>query len=383
MVSPPSSMSNPDTSSAHSSSPPHPMTPASRRHSDGGAGNSPTTPATGYPSTTHKHLQSLFDAQTSDLDLTPYEKKVIAYLRAKTARPLHHPTEDLPSPQQLLEQQEFKRYLRFQEETTEEKDKFYFQSQEGHPSTIHNHPQSPYDIQTSALNHPPHEKNAIPKLTAKGASSLPYPIKDRPSPQQLLEQQEAKWHQRFQDHANEFEDKYFRQSLGCQAELYRCSDAWYERWEKKTQRIIEQSVEISAVLSGKTEIMRLKEIFNVRGALEYMVHYAKLIKKIGTDCPPGIQAGLNELAKAPEFTKALHDEVASHGLGLTAVTSCIALVYAKVFQHARGNDYIITLYKGDYTANEGAVLAAFLRMQSEWPYGLEWREEMGKGRTKR
>jgi len=114
-----------------------------------------------------------------------------------------------------------------------------------------------------------------------------------------------------------------------------------------------------------------------------MVHHAKLIKKIGTDCPPRIQAGLNELAKAPEFTKVLHDEVASRGLRLKAVTPCIALVYEKVFQRARGNDCIITLYKGDYTANEGSVLAAFLRMQSEWPYGLEWREEIRKRQTKR
>ena len=113
-----------------------------------------------------------------------------------------------------------------------------------------------------------------------------------------------------------------------------------------------------------------------------MVHYAKLIKKIGTDCPPGIQAGLNELAKAPEFTKVLHNQVASRGLGLKAVTRCIALVYKNVFKHARGNDYIITLYKGDYSINESAVLTAFLRMQSEWPYGLEWREEIRKRQTK-
>ncbi|PUU82595.1 hypothetical protein B9Z19DRAFT_370696 [Tuber borchii] len=244
MASTPPSMRGSDTSSAHSSSPPHPVTPASRRHSDGGAGNFPTTPAMGYSSRIHKHPQSLFDAQTSDLGLTPQEKKAIPYLRAKTARSLHHPTEDLLSQPQILEQQEFTRHLRFQEDTTEEEDKFYFQSQEGHPSTIHNHPQSPYDIQTSALNHPQHKKKAIPKLTARGASSLPYPIKDRPSPQQLLEQQEAKWHQIFQDYANESMDKYCLRSLESQAELYRRSDEWYERCEKKNQRIIEQSVEI-------------------------------------------------------------------------------------------------------------------------------------------
>ncbi|PUU82598.1 hypothetical protein B9Z19DRAFT_370729 [Tuber borchii] len=248
MASTPPFMSDSDTSSAHSSSPPHPVTPASGRHSGGGAGNFLTTPAMGYSCTIHEHPQSLFDAQTADLDLTPHEKKAVPYLRAKTARSLHHPTEDLLSPPQLLEQQEPTRYLRFQEDTTEEEDKFYFQSQEGHPSTIHKHPQSPYDIQTSALNHPQREKKAITKLTARGASSLPYPIKDRPSPQQLLEQQEAKWHQIFQDCTKEFMERYRLRSLESQAELYRRSDEWYERWEKSYQRIIEQSVEIEHLI---------------------------------------------------------------------------------------------------------------------------------------
>ncbi|PUU72367.1 hypothetical protein B9Z19DRAFT_1111771 [Tuber borchii] len=207
------------------------------------------------------------------------------------------------------------------------------------------------------------------------APAMDYP--NLPSPQQLLEQQEAKWHQLFQDYAEEFVDGWFDQSLECQKELYRRSDEWYEKCEKKDQKVLEQSVEIehlivessppvslvfltdiqATVLDGKTENMKLKENFNVRGAL------------VGTN--------------TPEFTKVLHDEVASRGLGLKAVTPCIALVYENVFQRARGNDFIITLYKGDYTANDGAVLAAFLRMQSEWPYGLAWREEIRKRQTKR
>jgi len=114
-----------------------------------------------------------------------------------------------------------------------------------------------------------------------------------------------------------------------------------------------------------------------------MVHHAKLINKIGADCPPEIQAGLNELAKTPAFTKGLHDEPASRGLKPEAVSPCIALVYGKVFQHTHGNDYIITLYEEGYTAGELAVLATFLRMQSEWPHELHWREERGKRYTKR
>ncbi|PUU75166.1 hypothetical protein B9Z19DRAFT_368232 [Tuber borchii] len=288
-----------------------------------------------------------------------------------------HP--NLPSPQQLLEQEEFKWYLRFQEDTTEEEDKFYFQSQEGHPSTTQKHPQSPYDVQTSALNQPPHEKNATSNLTARGTPSRSYPIKVLPSTQQLLKQQEERWNQRLTDYASECREEYHRQSLEYLEKLYRRSDEWHAKSDEKNKEILKLSVQIEHLicdaLYGKTEVMKLEENFNVKGALEHMVYYAKLRKKIGTDCPPETQAGLNELAKAPEFTKVLHDEVASRGLELKAVTSCIASVYNKVLRRARGNDYIITLYKEDYTANEGAVLAAFLRMQSEWSYGLKWREE--------
>ena len=98
------------------------------------------------------------------------------------------------------------------------------------------------------LNQPPHEKNAIPNLTARGASSLPYPIQDLPSPQQLLEQQQAKWHQLFQEYAKEFVDKYCLQSLEHQAELYRRSDEWYEKCEKKDEEILELSVEIGHLI---------------------------------------------------------------------------------------------------------------------------------------
>ena len=241
-------MSHSDTSSGNSSSPPHSVTPASHHHSDGGAGNFPTAPAIGYPSMIHKHPQSLYDAQTSDLDLTPHEKKVIAYLRAKTAWSLRYPAEDLPSPQQLLEQQEFKWNLRFQEDTTEEEDKFYFKSQEGHSSTTHKHLQSPYDVQTSALNQPPHEKNVISNHTARGAPSLPYPIKDIPSPQQLLEQQEAKWCQRLEDYATKCRYKYHLQSLEYQEKLFQRSIEWDEKYDKKNREILEKSVEIEHLI---------------------------------------------------------------------------------------------------------------------------------------
>ena len=109
---------------------------------------------------------------------------------------------------------------------------------------IPKHPQSSYDAQTSALNETPHEKNAIPNLTARDASSLPYPIKDLSSLPQLLEQLEAKWHQRFQ----EIQGQFLLQILECQAELYRCSNEWLARFDKKDQEIREKSDENAALI---------------------------------------------------------------------------------------------------------------------------------------
>jgi len=113
-----------------------------------------------------------------------------------------------------------------------------------------------------------------------------------------------------------------------------------------------------------------------------MVYEAKLIKKIGTDCPPGVQAGLSALAKTEAFTEVLQKEVAVRNLVLEDVSPSIDFVYRKALRHASGNDSVITLYEVDYTANECAALAAFLTVQSKWPYGLEWKEEKRRWQTK-
>lgn len=107
-----------------------------------------------------------------------------------------------------------------------------------------------------------------------------------------------------------------------------------------------------------------------------MVYHAKLLKKIGADCALGVQSGLDEISKTPAFTKLLHEEAAARGLAPKAVIPCIDFIYNKAYKYGgRGNDSIITLYKDDYTVKELAVLATFLRLQSEWPHGLEWKEE--------
>jgi len=231
------SMSNLDTASERSSGQPYSATRAFRRNSVGSAGIFPKAPTMGHHSTIHKRPRSSYDTQTSALSQTPHKQNAIPNLTAKATSLQLYPIKDLPSPQQLREG--LKWYPPFQDHTEEQEDKLYFQSQDGHPSMIPEHPQSSYDAQTSALNETPHEKNAIPNLTARDASSLPYPIKDLPSPQEILEPLEAKWHQRFR----ELQDKYYLAILECKAKLYRSSNEWLERFEKKNQELREISVE--------------------------------------------------------------------------------------------------------------------------------------------
>lgn len=73
---------------------------------------------------------------------------------------------------------------------------------------MHKHLQSPYDAQTSALNQTLHAVDAIPNLTVRGTSSLTYPIKDLLSVEQLFQQQEVKWYQRYQGHDKALQDRF-------------------------------------------------------------------------------------------------------------------------------------------------------------------------------
>ena len=116
----------------------------------------------------------------------------------------------------------------------------------GHPSTMHKHLESPSDAQASALD------RATPNCTDSAVSSLPHPIKDVPSVQQLLQQQEAWWFQRYQDQAMKYQNEYWFQLLEYQKKYHRCSIERYEQCEKKNQEIMEQSVEIASLIVEST-----------------------------------------------------------------------------------------------------------------------------------
>ncbi|RPA90727.1 hypothetical protein L873DRAFT_1875118 [Choiromyces venosus 120613-1] len=255
----------------------------------------------------------------------------------------------------------------------------------GNSGTIPEYRSGPQDAQTPALNPNPHEIAATREPPAGAVSSQPSPMPYLLLPGQMSKEQEARWFQRCQNRADELEAKFYLR-------LQESQEKWYQRFVKQNQKIQEQSAEIASLIVGsllpatalyeKNDKMKLEGNFNLRGGLERIVCQAKLIKKIRTDCAPEIQAGLDELAKTPAFIKVLHDEVAARQLALEDVIQCIASIYDGVSKHAYGNDSIITLYEEDHTARECAVLATFLKVQSAWPDGLEWRKEKGRRQTK-
>ena len=106
------------------------------------------------------------------------------------------------------------------------------------------------------------------------------------------------------------------------------------------------------------------------------------MKKITTDSEYEVQAGLDELAKTPEFIQILQEEVTARRLQLQAVTACIPSIYYEASKRALWNDLVITIYEEDHTVEQCAVLAAFLKMQRGWPLGLQWREVRRGGETK-
>lgn len=118
----------------------------------------------------------------------------------------------------------------------------------GHPSTIPRDLQSPHDSLALALDQLPRPIDAISTLTARGPSTPPYAINYLQSPQQLLEQREAKRRELLQTHVKELENKFNLQSQEHQERCHRHCDEWYERCENRAQEIREKSDEIATLI---------------------------------------------------------------------------------------------------------------------------------------
>jgi len=127
----------------------------------------------------------------------------------------------------------------------------------GNPDVMPKYPQSPQYTQTSPPNQTLPEITAIPHLVAGGNSSQPDPIKDSLSPDQLLQQQEARWLRCFEE-----QEKKLQELQELQATFFessRLSDANYqesfERIEKENQRFLEQEVKTETRIVGSSPLL--------------------------------------------------------------------------------------------------------------------------------
>jgi len=98
-----------------------------------------------------------------------------------------------------------------------------------------------HDAQTPILNPNSHDIAATPDPSAGGDSSQPDSAQHHMSPQQLQQQQEAKLVQRWRDEAESPEAHFFTVLMKLEAR-------WYESSEKKTEKIMEISVENAGLI---------------------------------------------------------------------------------------------------------------------------------------
>lgn len=135
--------------------------------------------------------------------------------------------------------------------------------------------------QTSVLNPVMNEIGTLLDVPAgEGASaSPPIPMQYVGPGSQEFQQMEAKWYQRYTDHAEKVEAKHYLRLQKCQSEcLQRCEKKNRELQEKSGEiagLIVESSPQVFllyltgiqvTLLYEKTERMKLEHRFNLRGA---------------------------------------------------------------------------------------------------------------------
>ncbi|KAG0128084.1 hypothetical protein HOY82DRAFT_541553 [Tuber indicum] len=161
---------------------------------------------------------------------------------------------------------------------------------------------------------------------------------------QTFQEQEEKWHQRYEDIVVKLDAEFAQRSEKMEAKFAK-------RVEKINRKIKEQALEN-----------------------ERIVIHARLINKIESHFTEGVQTGLDELARTAEFQELLAKEIKAGHVAKEDVDRCIAVVYRESPECEQGNSSLITIHEEDYTANERAALATFLGVQGGWAHGLKWRE---------
>ncbi|KAG0642989.1 hypothetical protein HOY80DRAFT_1035099, partial [Tuber brumale] len=144
--------------------------------------------------------------------------------------------------------------------------------------------------------------------------------------------------------------------------------------ETKREQIQQMNEKLkSELLLAETERMKLEQNFNVRGALERIVFQARLEKKI--ESKYGTQKGLDELVKTGRLIELLGTVVQERRVVRGDVEACFPHLYHRMSIHAHGTDGSIVIRAADFPPNERAALVVLLKLQKEWNFPLDWKEE--------
>ncbi|CUS13071.1 unnamed protein product [Tuber aestivum] len=116
----------------------------------------------------------------------------------------------------------------------------------------------------------------------------------------------------------------------------------------------------------------MKGNFNVRGALEWMVYFAKETGKIQVPKYAGVQTMLNALAGTLRFEEIARKVAVDRCLKFDRLSFRATCLYDEVSKHVHENDLMITVRVKDFTPDECGALIAYLELQKEWPAPLNW-----------
>jgi len=89
-----------------------------------------------------------------------------------------------------------------------------------------------------------------------------------------------------------------------------------------------------------------------------------------------IQSEIIELMLIPESIEILHKKAEARGLVFEDVQECARSIYFKLLPPACDCDNTVVIRDLDFTEKERAALITFMKVQSEWPGALSWREDV-------
>jgi len=89
-----------------------------------------------------------------------------------------------------------------------------------------------------------------------------------------------------------------------------------------------------------------------------------------------VELGLYELIERPEFTEILHEETQARGLVFEDVADCAKSIYFDLHPPGGDRSETVVIRDMDFTEKERAALVTFMKVQSEWPHALPWREDV-------